>query len=331
MSSETTSPVRVLHEHTVALEAALTVCLAEATGRAVHRLRTETRRVEAQLFLLSTLPDLPPHKREAKAFKRSLKGIRRAAGDVRDYDVQRKTLQSMAKTLPERGTAQVTVGNAVSRSKNEDAVATGLAGRTPEDTRKAAKGAADLRNHLGVRRKKAAKGLRALLGRGQSKVATQAETMLKMLAEAEGVTLRKEELLDRALRSLQRDGLLAQNLNRTLTADELHSIRKGAKAARYLAETMPDSRMGKQAAKRFEALQQVGGDWHDSLELARESRKFLGRHHQLTLALVRTRDLHLQLYREALEVEARLHESGTKQRAAVHDTMGQEPAGDQRD
>ena len=331
MGSETTSPVRVLREHTVALEAALTVCLAEATGKAVHKVRTETRRVEAQLFLLSTMPDLPLHKRDAKLFKRSLKRIRRAAGDVRDYDVQRKELESVARTLAEGGTAQVLVGNAASRSKNENAAGTGLAELKQEDGREAAKGAAHLRDHLGGRRKKAVKGLQALLSRGQSKVAIRAETILKTLEEAEGVTLQAGELLERALKSLQRDGLLAQSLDRTLTADELHSVRKGAKAARYLAETMPDSRMGKRTAKRFEALQEAGGQWHDALELARESRRFLGRHHPLTLALVRRRDHQLQLYREALGVEARLHGSGANQSAAADNTKSQEPANDQRD
>ena len=48
----------------------------------VHKLRTNTRRVEAILGAVELLP-----KNEAKRLKRYLKGARRAAGDVRDMDV----------------------------------------------------------------------------------------------------------------------------------------------------------------------------------------------------------------------------------------------------
>ena len=44
-------PVQALQDHASALEAAITLALVEATPKAVHKLRTESRRIEAVLGL----------------------------------------------------------------------------------------------------------------------------------------------------------------------------------------------------------------------------------------------------------------------------------------
>ncbi len=82
-------PIRTLREHVTALEGAIMLVLVDSKKDSVHRLRTSTRRIEAQLELLSLLPDLPDYRRAAKKVRRPLKELRRAAGLVRDLDVQR--------------------------------------------------------------------------------------------------------------------------------------------------------------------------------------------------------------------------------------------------
>jgi CHAD domain-containing protein len=82
-------PVQQLREVVASLEASVLLCLAKPGKVAVHRLRTSTRRVQAQLELLSMLPDLPPHGPQARKAVRLLKQFRQAAGQVRDIDVQR--------------------------------------------------------------------------------------------------------------------------------------------------------------------------------------------------------------------------------------------------
>jgi CHAD domain-containing protein len=83
-----------LRDLVTGLEAAITLTLADPKRKTVHRLRTTTRRIEAQLELFNILPDLPEYTKPAKKVGRLLRKIRRAAGRVRDLDVQRALTQS---------------------------------------------------------------------------------------------------------------------------------------------------------------------------------------------------------------------------------------------
>lgn len=87
-------PVRTLRELVTSLEAAIPLALADATPQAVHKLRTTSRRIEALLELLTLLPDLPGHAKPAKKVHKLLRKLRRAAGRVRDLDVQLDLVQS---------------------------------------------------------------------------------------------------------------------------------------------------------------------------------------------------------------------------------------------
>lgn len=87
-------PVRTLRELVTSLEAAITLALADPKPRHVHKLRTTTRRIEAQLELLALLPDLPKHDKPATKTRKRLRKLRRAAGRVRDLDVQHGLVQS---------------------------------------------------------------------------------------------------------------------------------------------------------------------------------------------------------------------------------------------
>jgi CHAD domain-containing protein len=88
MAVSAAHPVLTLRDLVTDLEAAITLTLADPGRKPVHRLRTTTRRIEAQLELLALLHDLPEHARPAKKARKLLRKLRRAAGHVRDLDVQ---------------------------------------------------------------------------------------------------------------------------------------------------------------------------------------------------------------------------------------------------
>ena len=90
-------PVRTLRDLVTTLEAAIIVTLAGARRKTVHHLRTTTRRIEAQLELLALLPDLPEHAQPAQKAHKLLRKLRRAAGRVRDLDVQRDLTESKSR------------------------------------------------------------------------------------------------------------------------------------------------------------------------------------------------------------------------------------------
>ncbi|WP_263410794.1 CHAD domain-containing protein [Terriglobus tenax] len=92
-------PIQVLREQATALEAALAVCIAQPHRKAVHKLRTATRRMEAQLELLAQIKGFPPHREQAALFRQTLKSVRRLAGEVRDLDVLEQMLRALR--LPE--------------------------------------------------------------------------------------------------------------------------------------------------------------------------------------------------------------------------------------
>ncbi len=283
----------MLREHTVALEAALSVCLAEPAQRAVHRLRTESRRVEAQLLLLAQVPGLPEHSDEAAQLRRALRRLRRAAGELRDLDVQRKQLEALPSS-PESplfgSTQSAPPPSAAEPSAAGEAIT---------------KGATALCDHLGRKRDEAAADLQKLLKKHQAKAALAAEALLKLLEDADGTSLPASALLVRAEKMFFRDSMLAKANVKTLREDDLHDLRKAAKVARYLAETLPENAACAAAARRFEALQQAGGEWHDALELGRAAKHFLGRSHELTRTIYKDRDRNLALYRKALRVAQR--------------------------
>jgi CHAD domain-containing protein len=239
-------PVRTLHELFTALEAAVAATLADPNPKAVHRLRTTTRRIEAQLELLSLLPDLPEHARPKAKTQKLLKQLRRAAGRVRDLDVylnvhlnvQRKLAQSRSPRLhPEIHQLQ----SSFKRQRGEES----------ED-------------------------LLRILHRHQAKIARRFKTLLKALAPAETLALPISRLMQLTL------GWYLHNIPTTANSSgQLHTIRKAAKLARYMAESAtPTAKSPRTPAARlaltFESLQQSGGIWHDWLILSRIARRELG-------------------------------------------------------
>lgn len=274
MASTTARPVQTLREHATNFEAAISVCLGGATHKAVHKLRTESRRLEAQIALLNTLHGLPPHRTEAAKTLRHLKKLRQAAGKVRDLDVQTKLLEEFAGQ--HKGGSQ---GEA--HADNEQR-------------------AADLRNMMAPRerrREDAAEKLLKLLEKKQAKVTAALEALLKALKPAENMRLSGPELLGIVEKRFARNPALKR---RRPSHEGLHDVRKAAKQSRYMAETA-ESRTASTTAKRYEDLQEAGGQWHDWLDLASAAKEELGGKHVVTREFKELRDRHLASYCAKLE------------------------------
>jgi len=71
--------------------------------------------------------------------------------------------------------------------------------------------------------------------------------------------------------------------------------------ARYMAENAPDALTAARKAKRFEAVQEAGGAWHDWLDLAEAAADELGEKHAVAVEFAAMRDERLAAYRVALE------------------------------
>jgi CHAD domain-containing protein len=247
-SAPSAHPLQTLTDNIKAFEAAILVCLSKPNKKAVHKLRTTTRRIEAQLELLGTLPNLPPHDKQAQRARRLLKKLRSAAGHVRDLDVQRALIADEA------------------AGKNGG----------PRPTPEIRKEATRLRRKLKHERDKQAADLLQLLKKHRKKFPVVFEKLLDALEPAESLTLSQARLI-----AIVREWY-AQHTPGSSTPpddpDELHNIRKRAKLARYLAESAPESAASaRRLAAHFESLQQAGGKWHDWLLLQKLSASKLGK------------------------------------------------------
>jgi CHAD domain-containing protein len=234
----------------MALEAAVRRCAPRAGRAAVHGLRTATRRIEAQLVLLSLLPGLPPHKAQEGEVQRLLRRLRHRAGVVRDIDVQRELVR-----------------NEVAGGVVLDRVVLMEARR--------------LKRVLKVRREKEAERLARLLRKERKKLPIVFEELLAALEAAEGTVLTETRLVGMVREWFGRKSEVTADGDSQRTA-ELHEARKRAKVARYLAESAgEDARGARRLAGRFEKLQAAGGDWHDWLLLAQVAAKQLGEEAEL--------------------------------------------------
>lgn len=246
-------PIQTLRETAISLQASIRACLAHPGKAEVHQLRTATRRIEAQLELLSLLPGLPPHRPQKLAALALLKRVRRAAAQVRDVDVQLGLLR-------EKAPAEIGDPGAAHR----------------KELRR-------LRLALKRKRDEHAGSLRRLLRKHQTDVLLIFDELLSALEPAESLALTEADLI-----ALVRTWYTDHHPLASASADPiaLHKIRKRAKLARYLAESAPQSATrARRLAARFEQLQQAGGTWHDWLLLAQLATRKLGESSELAQLL----------------------------------------------
>ncbi len=224
-----------------ALESAINRVLLKPRKEAVHRLRTSARRVEAQLALLEELlGGERAYRRPAKALRKVsklLQKLRRAAGRVRDLDVQR----TLAK-------------EAVKSTRSE-------AMRRESQT---------LRQELKHRREMEAELLVATLKEHALELESRLEALVQALQPVASAQVRGSNLVGMVrvwYESRRTEAEQARDPD-----DRMHGIRKAAKLARYMAEQAHSAPV----AREFERLQESGGPWHDALTLRDVARRTLG-------------------------------------------------------
>lgn len=217
-------PVTVFLRQSLMLKAAIAACLRKASPKRVHHLRSTTRRIEATLELL-TLSDI---REQSKPLRRSLRKVRRAAGEVRDLDVHSDLLAAYNQTPDFRL----------------------------------------LRKDLAATRKNAEQKLIKQLEQEQPKIERRLDNLEAQLSSAVDLDLSGTKLitLTRGWFAEAIRGLDPQH------DQDLHTLRKASKTARYLAETGVDtSKAAATLAARYEAAQKSLGEWHDHFLLLHQA------------------------------------------------------------
>jgi CHAD domain-containing protein len=204
----------------------------------------------------------------ARAWLRELKQVRRAAGAVRDLDVQRKLLEDwVGKQMPKQDGAR-DIGEA----------------SPPAEIKQAEMLDAWLKSE------------RKHLSHGMQK---QIKKRQQGLAEGQGMCFaaisRAPLGRHKALRTA--DGVALENFVRAADAmpllhgENLHDFRKATKKARYVAEAGAES--DSSVAKALKRIQDAIGEWHDWLCLGEEAQAALGQDApELTAAFQREIERH---------------------------------------
>jgi CHAD domain-containing protein len=104
---------------------------AEQQAETVHSFRTTTRRLQTLLEEL-----IPEHTRKQKKLLKTLRGIRRQAGKVRDLDVQLAALRSLKVPLEPRRKTQLLQGLIELRVSHEKKLRKALSKQTAREIRK---------------------------------------------------------------------------------------------------------------------------------------------------------------------------------------------------
>ncbi|WP_433967761.1 CHAD domain-containing protein [Tunturiibacter gelidiferens] len=217
-------PVMTFFRHSLDLKAALADCVDDPKPRAVHRLRSSTRRLEAVLEVLANAAELPDLAKRSKQFRRSLGDIRRSAGAVRDLDVHVELLKHLGAT----------------------------------------DGVVKLEKELQSSRKKKVKKLQRRIRAGQDEIHGALDRVEMDIAGQVDLNLSGAKLINVA-RSWMAPEVHGLDPSRD---EDLHSIRKVCKTARYMAEIGSEaSKAAAKFAKRLEDVQQTTGAWHDYLLL----------------------------------------------------------------
>ncbi|MGA7159168.1 MAG: CHAD domain-containing protein [Acidobacteriaceae bacterium] len=235
---------------------ALRACRARPAAEAVHRVRTSARRLEALLRVvkLRQAEDVALILKIDRALD-ALKIVRKAAGPVRDLDVQPKLLGELVAEL------QV-------QHPGDKGVGFGREGKRVE---------ASLRK---TRRERAAELV---------SVVRATETDLRA-----ALTALPAELARIKWRSLLRDARAQMEISRERLRlkdkRSLHAYRKEIKFARYLADMEEASVTARRLAKQLKTLLDSIGEWHDWMTLTQEAKGVLGKASPLVDALKARRE-----------------------------------------
>ncbi len=231
----------------------------DADPTAVHRVRTGSRRLQATVE--ATLREggaaAEGLQRPARAWLRELKRIRRAAGAVRDLDVQRKILEQWAGQ----------------QAPAQDAV----------EASPLAKQAEQLDAWLKGERKHLAHGMQKQIRKRQHRLAKGQNEFFSAMTR---VPLARAKAPRSADAVALEDFVRATDAMPLLHTENLHDFRKATKKARYVAEAGAEDQKYSGVAKALQRVQDAIGEWHDWLCLGEEAKAALGQDApELTAAL----------------------------------------------
>jgi CHAD domain-containing protein len=225
---------------------------------AVHHLRTGTRRVEATLETLAREAGARGLNKAAEEARqrwlRQLKKVRRASGTVRDFDVHRELLADTF--LPAEKEAKT------------DETAADTAPQSPPLVTQARLLDAWLRS----RRSDAAQALSKTLEDHAARLLDVEQQFLAAIAKSRSIYRRTHRP---AARLALEDYLRLMDAMPHLDQENLHDFRKGAKKARYVAESDDKDPAAEAMAKTIKRVQDAIGDWHDWDVVRGEAREAL--------------------------------------------------------
>jgi CHAD domain-containing protein len=236
-----------------AFNAAVAQGVEDSDPSAVHRMRTGSRRLQALLeaALRETGPTGSTLERPTRSWLRELKQVRRAAGVVRDLDVQRNLLEDwIGKRMPKQESTPVSETSLPAEVKQAELLDAWL----KSERKQLARG---MQKQLKKRQQALAEGQGALF------------TAITRVSVGSSSALRAADAM--ALEEFVR----ATDAMPSLDAENLHDFRKATKKARYLAEAGVEGDSSS-VAKALKRIQDAIGEWHDWLCLGEELQEALG-------------------------------------------------------
>ena len=268
---------RTFEDLSTQLTASLAMCRARTRPREVHDLRTYTRKLEAVLTMV-----MIDHRGAKKAIKAignlldSLGKVRKAAGLVRDSDVQRKIVSRLSRQLVQ-----------VPQDETGDDVKDDLE---------------HLREHLKKDRKTHAHALRKLLSSIELPLQERLHDCEDKLASLQPGKTAPHQHARRWLAANRYRG-------RFRNPDDLHEFRKETKGVRYIAELQPELESSVALANDIRSMNDAIGAWHDYEVLAEEARSWIGKKSALTKAICLRRD---RKWKRALRMVASIKKRHSK-------------------
>ncbi len=250
------TPSSTFEKLSIELAEALFACRADPAVRAVHSLRIAVRRIEALLHAMAE--DHPQAQRlqiKTRKALRQLKKVRRAAGPVRDLDVQRRLIAEI--------------------------ISKASASRSVEGQKSLGREGSRLDARLHRRRKESAAKLTSVVRKAEPKLERSLGALAETMAGWHPLSL-----LNLARRLVLRSSLHLEHAS----PEALHVYRKQAKAARYLAEMETTSTPAQRLAKALKRVLDAIGRWHDLLLLVEGTKAVLGKQSTLVEAIRKERE-----------------------------------------
>lgn len=289
-SASRPEPVDARIEHiskvTATLRSNLEKCATNPEIDPVHDLRTGTRRLQAMIEAVLRERGDDSLKQSADEWMSALKKMRRAAAPVRDLDVHRKLLQKLVKYGSKD---EVAHSNGADTAPAADLIEMPAAALPAHpETHQAER----LDAWLHHARQHNAASLRKRAVKLFSKFDHEAAAFESAMKQGPRTRRRPRSAAVVALESFAR---LVHEMQQ-LDANNLHDFRKGAKKARYIAESAAEDAHALAVGKALKRLQDEIGDWHDWLVLGDEARAALGDEGKDLIALLGAeRDRHYVL------------------------------------